>query len=302
VTITSVYMVAEQPQRAAPGAPAAARFAFPENAVRALAHAARWSAWRERPAGIPGSLSACRTEEAAIIIARALAAGQGWLSPADAAGVLDCYRIPVIKSVTARTPAEAAAAAGALGYPVALKATAEGLIHKTDAGGVELDLVDPGAVTAAAGRIAEAVAQAGHRLEGFLVQPMAPTGFELLAGVVHDASFGPVLVCGAGGTNAELLGDISVRITPLTDLDAREMLRSLRSFPALGGYRGRQAADTDAVEHLLTSLSVLVETHPEIAELDANPVIAGPDGAMVLDVRIRVSAPEPPPPLGALRD
>jgi acetate---CoA ligase (ADP-forming) len=302
VTITSVFMVAEQPQRAAPGMPAAARFEFPENAVRALAHAARWSAWRERPSGVPGSLSGCRTEEAALIMARALAAGQGWLSPADAAAVLDCYQIPVIKSVTARTPAEAVAAAEALGYPVALKATAEGLIHKTDAGGVELDLTDAAAVAAAAARVAEAVAQAGHRLEGFLVQPMAPTGLELLAGVVHDASFGPVLVCGAGGTNAELLGDISVRITPLTDLDAREMLRSLRSFPALGGYRGRPAADTDSVERLLTSLSVLVETHPEIAELDANPVIAGPDGALVLDVRLRVSAPEPPPPLGALRD
>jgi acyl-CoA synthetase (NDP forming) len=246
-------------------------------------------------------LSGCRTEEAAIIIARALTAGEGWLGPTNAAALLDCYGIPVIDGIAARTPADAAAAAADLGYPVVLKAIAEGLIHKTDAGGVELDLEDADAVTAAATRIADAVARAGHRLEGLLVQPMAGTGVELLAGVVHDASFGPVLVCGAGGTNAELLGDISVRITPVTDLDAHEMLRSLKSFPALEGYRGRRAADTEAVERLLTALSVLVETHPEIAELDANPVIAGPEGAVVVDARIRVSEPERRRPLGALR-
>jgi acetyl coenzyme A synthetase (ADP forming)-like protein len=301
VAIASVFMVAHQPPMASPEAAAAARFAFPEDAVRALAHAARWSVWRRRPVGQPGSLTGRRTEQAAMIIARALAMGRDWLSFPDAAAVLRCYGIDVIETREARSADDAVARATDLGYPVALKAAAEGLLHKTDAGGVELNLPSGDAVRTAAARISEAVDRAGHRLERLLVQPMAHAGVELLAGVVHDASFGPVLVCGAGGTLAELLQDMAVRITPVTDVDAREMLRSLRSYPVLEGYRGRPAADTASVERLLTSLSVLVDTHPEIAELDANPVIAGPEGALVVDARIRVVAPVPPPPLGALR-
>ena len=131
---------------------------------------------------------------------------------------------------------------------------------------------------------------------------MAEQGVELLVGVVHDASFGPVLVCGAGGTSAELLGDVAVRITPLTDLDASEMLRSLRTFPLLDGYRGLPKCDIAAVERVLVALSVLVEAHPEIAELDANPLIAGPDGAVIVDSRIRIQPPVAARPLGALRE
>jgi acyl-CoA synthetase (NDP forming) len=300
ITIAAVFMVATQPPRNKRST-AAARFSFPEDAVRALAHAARWSAWRRRPAGEPGSLAGRRTQEAAMIIARALASGQDWLSFPDAAAVLGCYGIDVIDTVRADTEQEAVARAAQVGYPVVLKAVAEGLLHKTDAGGVALNLGSGEEVRDAAKRIANAVSSAGHRLQGFLVQPMAHAGVELLAGVVHDASFGPVLVCGAGGTLAELLQDMSVRITPVTDIDAREMLRSLRSYPVLEGYRGHPAADVAAVERLLTSLSVLVDTHPEIAELDANPVIAASDGALVLDARIRVAAPVPEPPVGALR-
>jgi acetyl coenzyme A synthetase (ADP forming)-like protein len=301
VTIASVFMVAEQPPRPPAGVPAAARFAFPEDAVRALAHAARWSAWRERPAGIVGSVPEGTIEEAAKITARALAEGRDWLSPAEAGAVLDAYGLPMIQTVTVDTVEEAVAAGAKLGYPVALKAIAAGLIHKTDAGGVELELGSGKAVRAAARAIAGAVEKAGHRLEGFVVQPMASPGVELLAGVVHDASFGPVLVCGAGGTTAELLEDIAVRITPVTNLDAHEMLSSLRSFRLLGGYRGRPPSDLAALGRMLMALSVLVETHPEIAELDLNPVIAGPSGALILDARIRVQAPELPKPVGALR-
>jgi acetyl coenzyme A synthetase (ADP forming)-like protein len=300
VTIASVFMVAQQPPRA-PHGRAAPRFAFPEEAITALAHATRWSAWRKRPAGRPGSPSGCRTDETRAIIARALAAGREWLSPAEVAAVLDGYRLPMIATAMAVGADQAASVAARLGHPVALKAVASGLVHKTDAGGVELDLPDGEAVRAAAGAITRSVEAAGYGLEGFVVQPMAQPGIELLAGVVHDASFGPVLVCGAGGTTAELIGDIAVRITPVTDLDAREMLRSLKSFPVLDGYRGRPRSDTAAVERMLVSLSVLVDAHPEIAELDANPVVAGPDGVQIVDARIRVQPPVPPRPLGALR-
>jgi len=122
-----------------------------------------------------------------------------------------------------------------------------------------------------------------------------------LMGVVHDESFGPVIACGAGGTRAELLGDVAVRITPLTDLDARAMLRSLRMFPLLEGYRGSPPCDVAALEDALVRLSALVQAHPEVAELDANPVAAGPDGALILDARVRLSPPPPRRPQPSLR-
>ena len=145
------------------------------------------------------------------------------------------------------------------------------------------------------------MARSGHRLEGLIVQPMVAPGVELLVGVVHDESFGPVIACGAGGTSVELLRDVSVRITPLTDLDAKEMLLSLRTFPLLNGYRGAPKCDLPAVEDVLLRLSALVEAHPEIAELDANPLVAAPDGALILDARIRVQSVPRSRPLGALR-
>jgi acyl-CoA synthetase (NDP forming) len=133
-----------------------------------------------------------------------------------------------------------------------------------------------------------------------LLQPMAPAGVELLMGVVHDQSFGPVIACGAGGTSVELLGDAAVRITPLTDLDARELLRGLRTFPLLDGYRGAPRCDVAAVEEMLLRLSALVEAHPEVVELDANPVVVSPAGALIVDARIRLASAPPPRPLPSL--
>ncbi len=173
-------------------------------------------------------------------------------------------------------------------------------MHKSDIGGVRVGLEGTDAVAQAAHAIVAAVARAGHTLEGLLVQAMAPPGVELLMGVVHDESFGPVIACGAGGTSAEVLGDVAVRITPLTDVDAREALRSLRVFRLLEGYRGAPPCNIPAIEELLLRLGALVDAQPEIAELDMNPVIAGPEGAVVADARIRVAAVAPPHPLPSL--
>jgi acyl-CoA synthetase (NDP forming) len=192
-------------------------------------------------------------------------------------------------------------AASELGVPVALKAIAAGLIHKTDAGAVALGLEDATAVRAGAHEIEAAVEKAGYPLGGLIVQPMAASGVELLVGVVHDESFGPVIACGAGGTSVELLRDVAVRITPLTDLDAREMLHSLRTFPLLDGYRGAPKCDVHALEDVLLRLSALVEAHPEVAELDGNPLVARPDGVLILDARVRVESVPHRRPLGALR-
>jgi acyl-CoA synthetase (NDP forming) len=181
-----------------------------------------------------------------------------------------------------------------------LKALARGLVHKTEAGGVRLSLSGAESVRAAAREIEAAVRASGHRLEGFVVQPMTQAGVELLIGVVHDESFGPVIACAAGGTSVELVRDVAVRITPLTDLDAGEMLRRLRTFPLLEGYRGAPACDISAVEDVLLRISALVDAHPEIAELDANPVVAQTDGAVIVDARIRVSPVSPTPPRPSL--
>jgi acyl-CoA synthetase (NDP forming) len=148
--------------------------------------------------------------------------------------------------------------------------------------------------------MARAVERAGIRVERFVVQRMAPPGDEMLVGVVGDPVFGPVLACGAGGVTTELLNDVAVRITPLTEADAREMVRSLRSFPLLDGYRGRPKADVPALEELLLRVSSMVETHVEIAEMDLNPVTVSPSGVLVLDARIRVELPPPRRPWPAL--
>src|SRR6185437_12697394 len=158
------------------------------------------------------------------------------------------------------------------------------------------------AVAAAAIEITRAVAASvGTEPAGFLVQRMAPAGVEMLVGVVNDPQFGPTVACGAGGTLVELLKDVSVRLTPLTRADATSMLRELRSFPLLEGYRGSQASDIAALEDVLLRVSALVEDHPEIAEIDCNPVIVSASGAVIVDSRVRVSAPTPRRPLSARR-
>jgi acyl-CoA synthetase (NDP forming) len=149
--------------------------------------------------------------------------------------------------------------------------------------------------------MAKAVADEGYPVDRFLVQHMVGDGVELLVGVVHDAVFGPVVACGAGGTAVELLKDVAVRLAPLTDRDAAEMVRSLATFPLLDGYRGAPKADVAALEDLLLRVSALVEAHPEIAELDCNPVKALPDGVVVVDARIRVEAASLSLPLAGRR-
>lgn len=302
VPIAGVFMTSEGP-------PAVLRsgdvrvpcYEFPEDAARAVALAARYGRWRERPPGRPPELEGTRTGEAAALISRELAHGSGWLSPPSVVDLLACYGLPLITTRVVSGAEEAVAAAAELNGPVALKADAEGLLHKSDAGGVRLGLAGADAVRSAAQDIEASVERAGHPLHGLVVQRMAPTGVEMIVGVVNDPSFGPVLACGAGGTTAELIKDVSVRITPVTELDAREMLRSLKTFPLLDGYRGAPRADVAAIEDVLLRVSAMVEAHPEIVELDCNPLIAGPDGALIVDARVRVEAAPPRRPLSALR-
>jgi acetate---CoA ligase (ADP-forming) len=275
-------------------------YEFPEDAARAVAVAARHSRWRAREVGSVPTFDGLRSVEAAAIISKALAKDDAWLSPADVAQLFDCYGLPLITTHVVEDADQAVAAAIDLAVPVALKASAPGLVHKTDVGGVRLGLEGADAVRTAAGEITDSVTRAGYRLDGLVVQPMAPTGVELIVGVVHDHSFGPVLACGAGGTTAELISDVAVRITPVTDVEAREMVRSLRTFPLLDGYRGAPRCDVAAIEDVLLRVSAMVEAHPEIVELDCNPLIAGPHDVVIVDARVRVETAAPPRPMPSL--
>jgi acetate---CoA ligase (ADP-forming) len=300
IPIASVIMGAQPVAAATLGGHGAARFRLPEDAVRALAQAVEHQRWLATPAGLVAEPPGCEPAQAEQIVGGAIAAGSGWLSAADVQALLGCYGIACVRTEFAQSAEAAIAVASAIGRPVALKASAHGLLHKSDVGGVLLNLSGEEAVAAAAQEIKRSVGAAGYELDGFVVQQMAPSGVELLVGVVHDPSFGPVVACGAGGTTAELLKDVGVRITPLTDLDASDLVRSLRSFPLLDGYRGAPCLDVAAVEDVLLRVSAMVDRHPGIAELDLNPLIVTTAGAYVSDARIRVNAPQPEKPVGAL--
>jgi acetyl coenzyme A synthetase (ADP forming)-like protein len=276
-------------------------YAFPEAAARALARVAGYGAWRTRPETPPVEPSGLRRDEAAALVAMALRRREGWLSPDEVMALLACYGLPAAAQRVVASPAEAAAAAESLGGTVALKAIAPGLVHKTEVGAVRLHLRSPDEVRAGAEEMAIRLAGLGHAPAAFLVQEMVPKGVEMIVGVVHDPQFGPVVACGAGGVLVELLGDVSVGLAPLGPEDAREMVRHLKSYPLLTGFRGAPAYDVPALEDMVLRVSALAEDLPAIAELDCNPIIVRETGAVIVDARVRVAPSEPSLPLAARR-
>jgi len=291
-------------------APPLPAFRYPEDAARALGRAVAHARWRAQPRGAVPAFADVRPDEAAATIARALGARGAsdagcWLEPRDVVALLRCYGVPLAAQRIERTPTGVARAAAELAADgasaVALKAVAPGLLHKSDVGGVALGLASPAAARRAAQQMRERVATAGHALEAYVVQAMAPPGQELLVGATADPLFGPVVAVGAGGRAVELLHDVSVRLTPVTDRDAREMVDALSIAPLLRGARGEPPVDLPALEQVVLRIGALVDAHPEIAELDCNPVIAHPRDAVVVDARVRVVPVAPPAPVPALR-
>jgi acetate---CoA ligase (ADP-forming) len=275
---------------------------MPEPAAIALAHAVRYAEWRARPSVAPPILPGIQHEQATELLAAAVLRGAGWLTPDEVRQLLGLYGVPVVEQRIVSTPAEAGAAAAELGGEVALKAVMPGLVHKSDVGGVRLHLATPREVELAAmGMEAALLSTRNMKPTGYVVQRMADAGVEMLVGVVNDSRFGPTIACGAGGTLVELVKDVAVRLTPLTPADAATMLRDLRSFPLLNGYRGSEPADIPALEDVLLRVAALADDHPVVAELDCNPVIVSRSGALVVDARIRVQEVSPPRPLGARR-
>jgi acetyl coenzyme A synthetase (ADP forming)-like protein len=249
-------------------------FDYPESAARALGRAAERTEWLRRQQGRVPELDRIDGEAAARIVREA---GERWLTPAEIRSVLDAYAVPLVGERLCESVDEAVAAAEELGYPAVVK-IAEAGVHKTERGGVAVDLRDAIAVREAATRIGPPV----------LVQPFVRGGTELLVGAVQDPVFGPLVALGPGGTFAELIGDAGFRLAPLTDVDADDLVGSGKAGLLLAGFRGQPAADTRSVSDLVLRISRLVEDLPEVAELDLNPVIASPDGCIAVDARIRV--------------
>jgi acyl-CoA synthetase (NDP forming) len=276
-------------------------YPFPEAAAGALARAVQYGKWLATPEGNVPTFSDVRREDAAAIVAHALREGGRWLTPEEVEDLLDCYGIPLIKTLGAENPEEAGKIAAQLGGQVALKAVAPGLIHKTEAGAVHLALIGEEGTKKSAEEMLDKLESAGLKNIRFNIQPMVASGIEILVGVTHDPLFGPIMVCGAGGVLVELLKDAAVRITPLTDQDASEMIRSLKTYPLLNGYRGGSNCDVTALEQVILRVGALVEDIPEIGELDLNPVIVLPEGqgVSVVDARIRVAEALPPLPFGS---
>jgi acyl-CoA synthetase (NDP forming)/GNAT superfamily N-acetyltransferase len=262
-------------------------YAYPEGAARALGRAARYGAWRQRPAGTIPEIAGLRTAEARALVGSFLARvpGGGWLPAAETQDLLRCYGVPLVETIPARDTAAAVAAAAALGGHVVIKAEVPGLVHKTDAGAVELDLRGAGAVRSAMHRLEQ---RFGGQLSGVLVQPMLTGGTELIIGVVQEPVFGPLVVFGLGGVATEVLADHAARLAPLTSADADDLIHSIRAAPLLLGYRGQPAADLGGLRDALLRVFRLAADLPEVAELDLNPVIARPDGITAVDARIRV--------------
>ena len=273
-------------------------YRFPETSAIALARAARYAQWRERPEPTMPRFTDLRRDEAAAIVASALQRGNGWLTAAETAGLLSCYGLPLIEQKFADTPEAAGEIAEQMNCEVALKVIAPGVLHKTEAGGVRLRLSGAEQVRAAADEMSARLALEDNYPTGFVVQRMARSGIEMLVGVVHDPLFGPVVACGAGGVQVELLRDVSIRLTPLSNEDAAEMIRGLKTYPLLDRFRGGPAYDVAALEDGLLRVSAMVQDLPQIAELDCNPFVVQERGAVILDARVRVQAVEPRPLLG----
>lgn len=228
------------------------------------------------------------------MVAEALARGEGWLQPVAIDRLFACYGLPLARQVHAATPEEAAAAAARMQGRVALKAV--GPLHKTDVGGVRLGLPAT-EVAAEAAAMAERVGAKREPLEGFIVQELVEDGVEMLVGMTADPEFGPIVACGAGGVTVELVRDVAVRVAPLSDLEAAEMVRSLATFPLLDGFRGAPRMDVGALEDIILRISTLAIDRPAIVEIDCNPVIVLERGAVIVDARVKVRAPEPHAPL-----
>jgi len=268
-------------------------FGYPETAVRALAHVVDYAQWRARPPGTIPLLDGMDPNEARrLVLTATRTEGSAWITGTDALEILTAYGIECVPTLSV-TDADGAVAASTVGFPVTLKATGPALVHKTEVGGVRLDLRSDHEVREAFEAMRRSI---GPDMTGALVQPMIDGAVETIAGFAVDPAFGPQVLFGLGGTAVELLGDHQTRLTPLTDVDARDMVLGLRGTPLLTGFRGSEPVDLDALVDVVLRMGRLAEDLPEVIEVDCNPVMATPDGAVVADARLRIATQPPDVP------
>ena len=273
-----------------------ADFETPEEAVRACAMLASYRHNQKMLLEAPSSSAIGAPDKAGAraVVATALGAGRETLDEVESKQLLAAYGIPTVRTARARATADdAVAAAGDIGYPVALKILSPDLSHKSDAGGVLLDIPDEAALRAATRQMLACVGalRPDARIEGFSVQAMArrPRALELIVGASVDPIFGPVLMFGQGGTAVEVIADRAIALPPLNRVLARDLVARTRVSKLLEGYRGRAPADVDAVCDVLIALAQMQADLPELAELDINPLLADDAGVLALDARVRLS-------------
>jgi acetyl-CoA synthetase (ADP-forming) len=196
--------------------------------------------------------------------------------------------IPVIETRLVRTKQETISISKELGFPVVLKIASPAIVHKSDSGGVKLSIANATQAGKAYSEIMSSIKQKYPKavIHGLTVQKMAPPGIEVIIGMSKDPQFGPVIMFGLGGILVELLKDVSFRIVPVTKRDAAEMIREIKGYPLLQGYRGQEPANISALENLIVEVSQFVEQHPEVKELDLNPIFAYKDRVMAVDARV----------------
>ncbi len=261
--------------------------------MKAVAQATLYGAWRRGTVGVVPHFDDLRRDVAREVVNTALARGEGWLTPVEAQTLLGAVGMSAATVRMATSEDQAVAAAREIGYPVALKAAGPEILHKSDVGGVLLNIADEVALRQAFQALQTRL---GHAMTAAVVQQMVPGGVELLVGAVVDPTFGPLVACGSGGVLVDLLHDTAFRIHPLTDVDAIEMVRNTKAATLLHGYRGSTPADEGAVADALLRVSALLDLCPEIQELDINPLKAFEQGARAVDVRVRVSRRTTPAP------
>ena len=273
-----------------------ASYESPDSAIVGFMHRVRHrrnqELLMETPPAMPGAfrpdLVATRR-----VIEIALTAGKSWLDAAETGAVLHGYGIPIVADHVSQDPDDAAVAAASIGFPVALKICSPDITHKTDVGGVALGLGDAERVRREAKAMLERVraARPDARLDGFVLQPMIsrPGAVELLIGLVDDSVFGPLVAFGQGGTAVEVIRDSSLEFPPLNALLARRLMARTRVWQLLQGYRGKSPANIEAIVEILSRVSQLATNHPEVRELDINPLLADPAGAIALDARLRIA-------------
>jgi acetyltransferase len=266
-------------------------YEFPENAARALGKVVSYARWRDTPLGMPREFPDVSAKAARAVCQSVLASrGQAWLTEEEMRRVLAAYGVTLAPTAFARTAEAAIESAEAMGFPVVAKLVSSQVTHKSDLGGVLLNLDDVDAVREAFRALRQSADRHGVPFDGVSIQPMLNGGVETMIGVVHDRLFGPIIGFGMGGTDVEVLGDMRFRLAPLVGRDVAELIAESRAGRLLAAHRGKPAADIEALGDLLSRISALAQAVPEILELDLNPVIvkAAGHGCHIVDARIRV--------------